>query len=156
MKFVKEHLVYPRGQVVENGWWRLEERFGETHCVNKLGGYHEYHPHPDDEIMEADSWEDLMNKTNDLGVMTDPESLYGWLSPKGIWYGCDPYLHAEVAITVIGKTDIELEEAGWIKVYRPFPYIQPTCFALHVTADQEKFIRDRNIYNEYWHGMMSY
>lgn len=47
-----------------------------------------------------------------------PKGECGWLSPAGVFYGCDYHEHDMLAYLVIKKPVSELEEEGWVRVDR--------------------------------------
>ena len=113
MKFLHEYLRYSSGLVTDNGWWRISDC--GTKLYNRRGGYHSYTPSKDDIICEADSWDDL-----DYSFLVKNDSLYGWIDRNGRYYGCEYEDHDDVAELVLHKTSRQLEEEGWIKVYRGY------------------------------------
>lgn len=78
----------------------------------------------------------------------------GWLDPNGIFFGCDYRFHEEQAKLIHNKTDIQLENLGYIKIsYENYNTIRNTkvLFAsnntsLCPTAKQIEYIK--NFYNE--------
>ena len=108
MKFLHEYNVLPNGTAVDNGWWEIR---GDR-CVNMRGAGHPYTPSPNDEIKES-TWDKIIAET----VRDDSEKT-GWISPDGEFFGCAPMDHDSLAWYVIGKTQRELELAGWCKIYR--------------------------------------
>jgi hypothetical protein len=51
------------------------------------------------------------------------EELNGWIAPNGEFFPCDRFHHFVYAKN-IGKTEIELEDKGYIKVYDGEYYIK--------------------------------
>ncbi len=96
------------GKKVDNGYWEIR---GDR-LVNQGGGWHPYYPSPDDEIIEVESYHDL-----DWSYLLNPESLYGWLSPEGEYYGCDYMQHAMIADLILDKDEIDMEEEGYVKIF---------------------------------------
>lgn len=110
MKFVHEYNDYPSAKNVDNGIWLFEN----NRCYNRRGGYHEYRPHPMDEFFEADSWRDIIKQS----FLKDRDKyITGWIAPDGEFFGCAPEDHDDLAEYVLEKTQSELEETGWLKVY---------------------------------------
>jgi len=110
MKFVHEYNDYPNAKNVDSGIWEFDGEF----CYNRYGGYHVYHPHPLDIVFEEDSWDDVIRTQL---ITKKDKYITGWISPNGGFFGCAPEDHDDVARYIFNKTQIELEEAGYIKVY---------------------------------------
>ena len=106
-KFLHEYVKYRDGSTKDNGWWRID---GDK-LVNSAGGWHTYHPSPDDEIVEADGWSDL-----DYSYLIDNTQTTGWVSPEGDFYGCKYMNHSVVANMVLKSSECLLELAGWVKI----------------------------------------
>ena len=67
-----------------------------------------------DEFFEADSWRDIIKQS----FLKDRDKyITGWIAPDGEFFGCAPEDHDDLAEYVFEKTQSELEEAGWLKVY---------------------------------------
>jgi hypothetical protein len=45
-----------------------------------------------------------------------PDSVDGWLSPEGRFFGCDYYRHDAVAQLILKQTVTDLERQGWLRV----------------------------------------
>lgn len=48
------------------------------------------------------------------------DSPYGWLSPFCEWFPCAYTRHQDVAVDYLGYDEEELEERGWIKVFKEY------------------------------------
>lgn len=108
-RYLFEFAVLNNGTVIPNGWWEI---VGDR-LVNQMGGYHLYTPSPNDIIAEAESYSDL-----DHSYLLDPRSEYGWISPEGRFYGCDYHRHEDVASFIFRASGAELEDKGWVRIYR--------------------------------------
>lgn len=110
MKFVHEYTDYPNQKNVDCGIWRYD--MGQ--CYNRRGGYHNYHPHSMDEFFEADSWDDIIKQQ----MLADRNNYTtGWIAPDGEFFGCAAEDHDDMAEYVFNKSQRELEDTGWLKVY---------------------------------------
>lgn len=80
----------------------------------------------------------------------DPNSKLGWISPDGQFIGCSYRDHAFVAREYIGKDELQLEDAGWCKVYaltdRGIPKDDINYYAknFHFTEAQKETVRRHN------------
>jgi hypothetical protein len=45
------------------------------------------------------------------------DTVCGWLSPEGKWYGCTNENHDLIADLILKRSRRELDRAGWVKVY---------------------------------------
>ena len=111
MKFLHEFCRYGNGQIEDNGWWKISS--DGKRLINRHGGGHDYIPSDNDIICEVDHWEDL-----DYSYLLKPDSPYGWIDREGKWYGCRYMQHDDVAELVLHTSSRELEENGWIKIFR--------------------------------------
>lgn len=93
----------------DNGWWKI---VGDK-LENPYGGYHYYHPREDDEIVEANDFDEL----DWTGCLLDERQTTGWIAPDGTWYPCSPRDHRAVARWVLKSTEESLENRGYIKVF---------------------------------------
>ena len=110
MKLIHE---YNDDGTVDNGWWE----FDGSYCYNRYGGRHPYAPGLHDEIVES-SWEEVLR---DDFLKHKDEFITGWLAPNGDFFGCAPEDHWDMAKYVFGKTERELEDSGYLKIYEvPF------------------------------------
>lgn len=91
------------------GWWYYNEDL--KRIENGSGGWNCHIPGPE-EIVEANSWEDL-----DWSYLLDPDSPIGWVSPSGEFYGCDYRGHEDVAYYILHSSERELEVKGWVKIF---------------------------------------
>lgn len=102
-KFLHEFMS---GQ--DNGYWEIRG----NRLVNSKGGWHDYVPSPDDEIIEG-TWDDVMK----LRYKPDDSQITGWLAPDGTFYGCAPEDHYAIAKYHLGCTEQELEKKGFAKIF---------------------------------------
>ena len=97
MKFVLEN----------NSWWQLKDNY----VYNMFGGRHL--AEPDLFTVEAPDWEDL-----DWSCLLDRESYTGWIAPDGTWFGCADGDHGLIAKFLLKSSETQLEQKGWVKIYR--------------------------------------
>lgn len=109
MTFVREFVDYPSQKNVYNGIWEYNNGI----CYNRFGGHHDYEEHPLSKFFTADSWDDVLKYT-----IRDDTQITGWLAPDGTFYGCLPMDHIALEDYVIQKDATELEDKGWIKIYK--------------------------------------
>ena len=109
MTFVREFVDYPSQKNVDNGIWEYENGI----CYNRFGGHHSYTEHPLNKFFTADSWDDVLKYT-----IRDDTQITGWLAPDGTFYGCAPMDHMALEDHVIQRDASELENEGWIKIYK--------------------------------------
>lgn len=109
MTFVHEFVDYPSQKNVDNGIWEYENGI----CYNRFGGHHSYTEHPLNKFFTADSWDDVLKYT-----IRDDTQITGWLAPDGTFYGCAPMDHMALEDHVIQRDASELENEGWIKIYK--------------------------------------
>lgn len=149
MKFVHEFLHYDNGSVKDNGWWEISEDGAKL--FNMWGGWHDYTPREDDIIVEADNWDQL-----DWSCLLKPDSPYGWIDRRGVWYGCDYQSHAEVAELVLHSSERALEVQGWVKVFRGLGgkadwYIDADQgIRGRITAEQVKALKEHGIHEPWF------
>lgn len=89
-------------------WWELEDGL----IYNRVGGHTAYDPEVCGPIVEVESFEDL-----DWSCLLKPDSKLGWVSPDGRFYGCEYTDHADVADLYFKKSERELEDEGWVKIW---------------------------------------
>ena len=112
-KFFHE-IIRSDKSIIDNGWWEI--RSGKLY--NRYGGCHDYHPQPDDEIRE-DTWTGILNET----IRNDQETT-GWIAPDGTFYGCSSSGHEDLAKYFFSKTEREMEEDGFVKIYENPMYLR--------------------------------
>lgn len=144
MKFLFEKQQYADGIVRDNGWWRIS---GDR-LYNRCGGSHDYVPHDDDIICEANDWDEL-----DYSYLLKPESKYGWIDRNGRFYGCNYEEHDDIAELVLHKSSRQLETEGWIKIYASFThdieaYIDDKWRRL-ITPEQIQTLSDKGLHESY-------
>lgn len=111
MKFLHEFLTHRDGTKQDNGYWEIRG----NRLVNAAGGWHDYHPTFEDEILESD-WE-TVRKLNFLQSFRENEnSETGWIAPDGTFYGTDWMNHWMVA-EYFDTTESDLEDMGFVKIY---------------------------------------
>ena len=79
---------------------------------NSNGGYHYYKITEQDEIFSS-TWEKVLYEY----YKNNQNTQYGWLSPRGEFFGCEYYDHAQCIHIVSGMYEKDAELAGWIKIY---------------------------------------
>lgn len=122
----------------ENGWWEL---VGNT-CYNRVGGRHEYYPQDKDVFAEANDWDEL-----DYSYLIKPDSEYGWVSPDGHFYGCRYADHSFMAEMYFKKSERQLENEGWVKIFRDSYDRKPTWMSdkLMITEAQRITLEGRGL-----------
>lgn len=122
--FLHEQRIHRDGTIHNNGYWEIEcgeempEAGEEYRVYNVLGGYHYWtcgkdYEDEQNEVVYADGWSEL-----DHSVLIDHDSRIGWLAPDGRFYGCGYMQHGNIADLVLHKSEIELEDEGWVKMYK--------------------------------------
>lgn len=109
--FVHEFIDFPNAKNVDNGWWEYDKELGRVY--NSVGGGHNYTPHPLNVFIEG-TWDTVMRE--DL-LLHRNDYITGWIAPDGEFFGCSAMGHRDVAEYVFGKTERELEDSGYLKVY---------------------------------------
>lgn len=115
MKFLHEYLEYNDGTIRDNGWWEIDG----NKLYNIKGGFHYYDPSPNDIIIEADGWDDVPLED----FLCDDTAITGWIAPDGKFYGCDPMDHDLIASRVLHSSEEDLEEKGYVKIFRNPGYL---------------------------------
>lgn len=80
-----------------------------------------------------------------FSYLIEEESPYGWLSPSCVWYPCDFRQHEEVAVFYFDSDTEELEERGWLKIFRDFPSFSPTCFSRRISSAQQEWCENHGV-----------
>lgn len=109
MKFLHEYIHWNNGTITDNGYWRIDGH----KLVNECGGWHDYNPRDDDEIIES-TWEEIQ-KLNAKSLISD-EYITGWIAPDGTFYGCDYRDHWAVGV-YLDKTERMMETQGYVKIF---------------------------------------
>ena len=87
-----------------------------------------------------------LNRKEIFSHLIKKSSKYGWLSPHCEWFPCDYTHHEELAIEYFGKKDeSELEEEGWIKVYKDPSTGKPCYWSINANTNQKEWLNDHNI-----------
>ena len=152
--FLHERLIRKDGTIHDNGYWQIgcdEEKpeHGEEYRVyNVFGGYHYWTCGKDcedkqNEIVYANDWDEL-----DHSALIDNDSRIGWLAPDGRFYGCGYMQHGNIADLVLRKSEIELENEGWVKMYKTqlFPSSPPEYYIRRggcLTNEQVKVLAEK-------------
>lgn len=136
-KYLAEYSKYSNGEKKFNGFWEI--------CGNRLvnlnGGWHDYRPSKNDKVYEVENYEDLPFR--DYYINNDFKT--GWLDRNGNFFGCDYMEHEFVAWYVFHKEEHELEEMGWVKIYKNifeggYDYLHYS--RLPLTDSQKKYLID--------------
>jgi hypothetical protein len=73
-------------------------------------------------------------------------SKYGWLSPFCEWFPCRYTEHEEVATNYLGYDDsVELENCGWVKVYREYSDEQEAVYCGKVNSNQLEWLENHGV-----------
>ena len=102
-------FLHEKSDGYDNGWWKI---VGDK-LENAYGGCHNYNPQEDDEIVEANDFDEL----DWTGSLLDERKTTGWIAPDGAWYPCSPRDHRIVARLVLRSSEESLENKGYIKVF---------------------------------------
>ncbi len=143
-KFLREKKVYSNGRIEDNGWWEIQ---GDR-LVNCNGGWHDYIPNSDDEIVEVDDIKEL-----DFSYLLNPNSTYGWIAPDGTFYGCSSYEHDMIARMVLkfDEGEWEAEERGYIKIFFDPIDFKPNWYSnLRITKKQRDELLIRGFEIDNW------
>lgn len=68
----------------------------------------------------------------------DEDWVIGWLSPEGRHYPCKITEHQELALAGLDSSEVELENAGWVKVALSDTYF---CNRKKITAEQRNWLQ---------------
>ena len=136
MKFLHEFMTWGDGTKQDNGWGEI---VGDK-LVNRVGGWHEYIPAPDDIIVEADNWADL-----DWSCLLNPNSPYGWIDKDGNFYGCNHFEHASLAELYFKCSERALEDSGFVKLYRSYDGSVGYYVARYLTEKQEETLLEKGV-----------
>ena len=121
------------------GWWYYNEDL--ERIENGCGGWNYHIPKPE-EIVEANSWDDL-----DWSYLLDNTSITGWISPSGDFYGCAPRDHDDVAYYILHSTERELEKKGYVKIFRDAFSHEYGWYSdkLHLTSAQLHVLEEKGL-----------
>ena len=69
----------------------------------------------------------------------------GWVEPDGTFHGVSFGKHLQYAGIILGKTENELERAGWLKTccQRNKVYFAGELYGQKITAEQRRVIKDK-------------
>lgn len=73
------------------------------------------------------------------------ESAYGWLSPFCEWYPCDYLHHQDIAEDYLGYSGEELEERGWIKVFKEYDSDNAVYATPHANSKQLEWLYNHQV-----------
>lgn len=124
-----------------------ENQYGET-WRNIHGGW--CLRYPEDDILAVDEAKDRKdfidrNRKDIYSYLIKPDSDIGWLSPDGKFYGCDYANHDIFVNQYFGKTDMEMEKEGWIRIFRGFESKVPVYCKFKVSTPQRIWLEDHNV-----------
>lgn len=162
---MKYYKIKPsRTGINQDSWWatkEIMEPYGEI-FRNMNGGFCSAEGFDILEEVEYSNYADFENthRKEIFGYLIKPESKFGWLNPKGEFFGCDFTKHLEVAEDYFGFDEETLEKQGWIKIFKEFENLPgdvtglyyrkysagtPVYYSDKITIEQEKFLREHNI-----------
>lgn len=106
---------------MDNGYWEVKwhdedekPQIGERcRVVNAVGGWHEHTIAECDEILFS-TWHDVEYAY----YTTNQQADYGWIDKEGNFYGCSYMGHADCAAACFDLSELEAEQAGYVKIYR--------------------------------------
>lgn len=82
--------------------------------------------------------------------LLDKDSPYGWLSPFCEWYPCAYTGHQAVAEDYLGFNEEELEERGWIKVFKDYHSNKPVYSQHKANERQLEWLGNHDVhYSQY-------
>ncbi len=118
-------------------WYRRETTNGEVRWYNRKGGFSPVHP-TDQVLASQEVHGDPMGDDGWIQLewyntyLLCPDSNEGWLTPDGIFFGCEYGHHDEVARMVLKKSVYEIENTH-VRIHGPkHAYHEP----LRMTAEQ--------------------
>lgn len=134
-------------------YWVTESinQFGEI-WINMRGGW--CMKSDSDEIVSVAEYPDedefiKANRKDVYSYLIKSKSEYGWLAPDGTFYGCDYASHSDVAEFYFNKDEIELENEGWIKIFRSVELNKPVFCQNKMSSKQRIWIEDHNVKYHY-------
>lgn len=77
-------------------------------------------------------------------------SPYGWLSPFCEWYPCKYLAHQDIAEDYLGYDEEELEERGWVKVFKEYDSDKAVYAQYRANEKQLEWLRNHQVsYSKY-------
>lgn len=124
-----------------------ENKYGEI-WVNLCGGW--CLKYEDDEILaidEAIDKDDFIerNRKEIYSYMIKPDSDLGWLAPDGTFYGCNWAEHELFVNEYFGKTDLEMEKDGYLRIFRSAELGVPVYSQFKISTAQRVWLEDHNV-----------
>lgn len=140
---------YPDGAT-----WYCEgfnKKYQKKTWINWVGGW--CFQNDDDEILDSvdmsrEQFENTYRKEL-YDYLLEADSDLGWLAPDGNFYGCDWAHHVEFAELYLGKGELELEKAGWVKVFRSVELGIPVYCQSIITLAQRDYLENHSIKYHY-------
>lgn len=98
---------------------------------------------------------DIKNKCLDLQTeinkVLKKDSLYGWLSSQGEFFGCDYLFHFRLAFLKFDcLSEVEMERKGFIKIFPVYKDKRPHAFYYRATSLQEDYLESNNVITDYY------
>ena len=123
------HLKY--GEIVRNfmGGWCFKNNY---EIMEDLGEH------------DKDEFEEIHRKEIYAWVIKE-DSPYGWLSPSCEWLPCGFRDHEAVAFYYLGEDETDLEDRGWLKIFRNYPGEDPCCYSNRITALQQEWCENHGV-----------
>jgi hypothetical protein len=143
-KFLHEFMCYGDStEKHDNGWWEIDGDY----LYNTAGGRHSYIPKADDIIAEADDITGL-----DWSHLIKDDCPTGWVDLDGKFYGCEVEAHSAVARLYFKSDEKELEELGWVKIFRSFNDKSLTfyCENRNMNKQQEDCLIESGLLEKKW------
>lgn len=85
------------------------------------------------------------NRKEVFSYLIKPNSDYRWLAPDGTFYGCDYASHCDLATFYFDKNDLELEENGFVKIFRSYESRKPVYSQTRISTQQRMYLEDHNV-----------
>lgn len=150
IKLSKKGTLMPKYVKVDGFWWEYDPRTPkENATLYSIISFarSSYNNLTDLEILDCD--ESDLNWENT--TIFDNSYLTGWLSPEGVFYGCD-YNHHKLQAKLVHKcSERDMEERGFVKITkseRKLAALLPIRNGRHsITANQYNFLKKLPINN---------
>lgn len=98
-------------------------------------------------VIEAKDKDDFIeqNRKEIYSYLIKPDSDLGWLAPDGTFYGCDWANHEMFVNQYFGKTDLEMEKDGYVRIFRSVELGVPVYSQFKISTAQRVWLEDHNV-----------